>query len=135
MLAPPDIGLVYPVVMLRADALRLQKKYDDACHLYLKIAMSKECRGEPQAESLYKIGLCWYEQGEWGKAHAYFQRVFVGYFKFEYWGSRAYYYDARALYSLKLRRDANATLVEYFRRAKDKNSQIYLEAKKFYDQI
>ena len=135
MLAPPDIGLVYPVVMLRADALRLQKKYDDACHLYLKIAMSKECRGEPQAESLYKIGLCWYEQGEWGKAHAYFQRVFVGYFKFEYWGSRAYYYDARALYSLKLRRDANTTLVEYFRRAKDKNSQIYLEAKKFYDQI
>lgn len=135
LLAPPDIGLVYPVIMLRADALRLQKKYDDACHLYLKIAMSKECRGEPQAESLYKTGLCWYEQGEWGKAHAYFQRVFVGYFKFEYWGARAYYYDARALYSLKLRRDANATLVEYFRRAKDKNSQIYQEAKKFYDQI
>ena len=102
---------------------------------YEKIFMDRKVRGEPQAEALYKAGMCWFEQGEWGKAHAYFERVFVGYFKFEYWGARAYYYDARALYSLGLSRDANATLVEYLRRAKDRNSEIYKMAKDFYDKI
>ena len=97
--------------------------------------MKRKLRGEPLAESLYKNGICWFEQGDWGKAHAYFERVYIGFFNFEYWGSRSYYYGARALYSLGLRRDANAVLIEYFRRAKDKNSEIYKEAKKFYDAI
>ena len=121
--------------MLMGDSLRMQKKYDAAREYYLKIAMNKASRGEPIAESLYKVGVCWYEQGQWGKAHAYFERVFVAFFRYEYWGSRAYYYDARALFTLGLRRDANATLIEYFRRAKDKNSKIYKMAREFYDKI
>lgn len=134
-LVPSDFQSANPIHMALADALRLQKKYDDARYHYEKIFMNRKTRGEPSAESLYKTGLCWYEQGDWAKAHAYFERVFVAYFNFEYWGSRAYYYDARALYSLGLRRDANATLVEYFRRAKDRKSEIFIQAKQFYDNI
>ena len=81
------------------------------------------------------MGLNWFEQGEWAKAHAYFERVFISYFKFEYWGARAYYYDAQALYSLGLRRDANATLIEYFRRAADRKSEIYKKAREYYNSI
>ena len=91
--------------------------------------------GEICAEAIYKTGICYYEQGQWANAHVCFERVFVMYFNFEYWGSRAYYYDARALFTLGLRRDANATLLEYFRRAKDRKSEIYQQAKKFYDGI
>ena len=121
--------------MLLGDIARLQKEYDQARKYYQSVFMNRRARGEVLAESLYKCGLSWFEQGQWAEAHAYFQRVFVAFFRYEYWGSRAYYYDAQALYSLKQRRDANATLLEYFRRAKDKNSPIYKAAKKYYDQI
>lgn len=134
-LAPPHISARWGAYMLMGDSARMRKKYDEACANYLKIAMDNAARGEPIAESLYKTGVCWYERGQWGKAHAYFERVFVAFFKYEYWGSRAYYYDARALFTLGLRRDANATLIEYFRRAKDKNSKIYKLARDFYDKI
>ncbi len=136
-LAPEDFSLRIPLLMLKGDALRMEKNYDAARSSYLDIAMSgkRSALGEPSAEALYKTGLCWYEQGDWGKAHAYFERVFIAYFKYEYWGSRAYYYAARALWSLDNRRDANATLVEYFMRAKDKNSEIYRQARDFYDKI
>ena len=132
-LAPPDFDA--PLFITLGDAARLVKKYDEARYYYQKVFMKRKLRGEPLAESLYKNGLCWFEQGDWGKAHAYFERVYIGFFNFEYWGSRSYYYGACALYSLGLRRDANAVLIEYFRRAKDKNSEIYKEAKKFYDAI
>lgn len=135
LLAPPEMDSQKFCLIALADALRLQKKYDEAIYYYQKIYMARRVGGEISAESIYKTGICYYEQGQWANAHACFERVFVMYFAFEYWGSRAYYYDARALYSLGLRRDANATLLEYFRRAKDRKSEIYLQAKDFYDKI
>ena len=134
-LSNPDIRSSWSAIMLAGDCQRMMKNYDAARTEYIKIFMDRRSRGEPIAESLYKTGICWFEQGEWANAHAYFQRVFVAFFRYEYWGSRAYYYDAQALYSLKQRRDANATLIEYFRRAKDKNSEIYKAAKKYYNEI
>ena len=97
--------------------------------------MNRKARGEALAESIYKTGLCYFEQGEWADAHVCFERVFVAFFRYEYWGTRAYYYDAQALYTLGHRRDAHATLLEYFRRAKDRNSPIYKAAQKYYDEI
>ncbi len=135
LLAPPEMEYQRYCYLALGDALRLQKKYSEAIYYYQKIYMAKRMGGEIAAESIYKTGICYYEQGEWGNAHRCFERVFVLYFKFEYWGSRAYYYDARALYSLGLSRDAKATLLEYFKRAKDKNSDIYLQAKEFYDKF
>ncbi len=135
LLAPPEMDIQRFCLMALADSLRLQKKYSDAIYYYEKIYMSPRMGGETAAEAIYKAGICYYEQGDWGNAHVCFERVFVLYFKFEYWGSRAYYYDAIALYSLGERRDANATLLEYFKRAKDKKSDIYLKAKEFYDKI
>ncbi len=132
---PQDDKILFRAYMLRGDALRMERKYDEARYNYMRIAMNRKGIGEIGAESLYKTGLCWFEQGEWANAHAYFERVFVVYFKFEYWGSRAYYYAARSLYSLDNRRDACATLSEYLRRAKDRTSDIYKEAKEFYDKI
>ena len=132
LLAPPDLRLSWPAVMLRGDALRMLKLYDAARECYLKVAMSKLLRGEPLAESLYKCGVCWYEQKVWGKAHPYFERVYIVFFKFEYWGARAYYYDASTLLMMGERRDAAAVLLEYFKRAKDKTSKIYLDARELY---
>ena len=134
-LAGPDSLGAFEATVLLGDIARLQKEYDQARKYYQSVFMNRRARGEVLAESLYKCGLSWFEQGQWAEAHAYFQRVFVAFFRYEYWGIRAYYYDAQALYSLKQRRDANATLLEYFRRAKDKNSPIYKAAKKYYDQI
>lgn len=131
-LASPDLRHSWKTVMLLADAQRMLKDYDAARENYFRIAGSKRVLGEPQAQALYKLGVCWYDQREWNKAHQYFERVFVVYFHFEYWGARAYYYDARALLMLESRRDAAATLLEYFKRAKDKKSQIYKDAKKLY---
>lgn len=134
-LAPPEIACQGWPLIAEADALRLMKKYSEADAVYLKVVMNKKARGELAAEALYKTGLNWFEQGEWAKAHAYFERVFISYFKFEYWGARAYYYDAQALYSLGLRRDANATLIEYFRRAENRKSEIYKKAREYYNSI
>ena len=134
-LAPPEIAYQGRLLIAEADALRLMKEYSEADAVYLKVVMNKRARGELAAEAVYKTGLNWFEQGEWAKAHAYFERVFISYFKFEYWGARAYYYDTQALYSLGLRRDANATLIEYFRRAADRKSEIYKKAREYYNSI
>ena len=135
LLSPPESEPRRRCVSALADALRLEKKYSDAIFEYQKVYMARRAGGELSAAAIYKTGLCYYEQGDWANAHACFERVYVMYFKFEYWGSRAYYYAARALYSLGQRRDANATLLEYFKRAKDRSSEIYLQAKEFYDKI
>lgn len=136
LLAPPDMNLSYPAIMLLGDCNRLMKNYDLAREDYLKIAMNKNLRGTPLAESLYKLGVCWYEQKQWGKAHPYFERVYILYFKLdsEYWGGLAYYYDASTLLMMNQRRDAAATLLEYFKRAKNKDSQMYKDAKLLYNE-
>lgn len=136
VLADPQSRSRFAYKMLLGDSLRMQGQYAAARDAYLDIAMKpRQIRGEPMAEALYKTGLCWFEQGQWEKAHLYFERVWIAFFSFEYWGARAYYYDAQALFSLGRRRDANATLLEYFKRAKDKNSAIYKAAKDYYDKI
>ena len=134
-LSSPEIMSQKQGLMLLADTYRAMKNYKLALETYEKIYMNRKARGEALAESIYKTGLCYFEQGEWADAHVCFERVFVAFFRYEYWGSRAYYYDAQALYTLGHRRDAHATLLEYFRRAKDRNSPIYKAAKKYYDEI
>lgn len=134
-LAVPDTVQQWRGQILLADCYRLLKNYDAARDEYQKVYMNHRARGEILAETIYKTGLCWFEQGHWADAHACFERVFVAFFRYEYWGSRAYYYDAQALYSLHQRRDANATLLEYFRRAKDRQSPIYKKAREYYNSI
>lgn len=134
-LAPPEMAYQGRLLIAEADALRLMKKYNEADSVYLKVVMNKKTRGELAAEATYKTGINWFEQGEWAKAHLYFERVFVLFFKYEFWGARAYYYDAQALYSMGERRDANATLLEYFRRANERKTQIYKDAQQYYRSI
>ncbi len=122
-------------LMLLGDSYRMRKMYDDARAAYLEIAMNRDSRGEPHAEALYKTGICWFEQRDWAKAYAYFERVFVGYFQFEYWGSRAYFYGAQSVYALGDKRGGNSVLSEYFRRAKDKDSAIYRQAREYFDDV
>ena len=71
-LAPPEMAYQGRLLIAEADALRFLKKYADADAVYLKVVMNKAARGELAAEATYKTGLNWFEQGEWGKAHAYF---------------------------------------------------------------
>ncbi len=134
-LTPPNILDTYPALMLKGDILRMQGKYDDSRKVYLEIALSKVLKGVPLAESLYKLGICWYEEKNYLNAHSYFERVYVVYFPFDYWASRAYLYDAKSLMFLEYHTDAKKVLREYLRRSKFRENAIYKEAKNLLDSM
>lgn len=126
--APVEMNARWKIYMLLGDAFRLSGRPAESKDCYMRISESRKCKGEPSAEALYKIGLIAYDEKEWAVAYKYFERVFIAYFHFEYWGSRAYYWAAMCHKNLGNNDAARSVLVEYFRRAKDRKSKIYTEA-------
>ncbi len=131
-MAPDDLSLTYPVTLLKGDCYRLMRNYAAAREEYLKVVMSKFVKGEPSAEAVYKTGMTWYSEGDYPKAHAYFERVYVAFFPFDYWASRAYLYDAKSLIYLAKPNMAHKVLREYIRTTKNPSGPIYEEAFKLY---
>ena len=129
--APPDVGAKWKAELALGDALRVKGDADAAAAAYLKVSESKRCAGLPAAEALYKLGLISYDKGDYAAAYRYFERVFIAYFHFEYWGSRAYYWAAMCQKKLGSEAGAKSVLREYFRRAKDTKSSIYKDADAF----
>lgn len=126
--APVEMNARWKVVMLLGDALRMGGNSSGAKDQYMRISECRKCKGAPSAEALYKIGLIAYDAEEWAVAYKYFERVFIAYFHFEYWGSRSYYWAAMCHKELGDNAAARSVLVEYFRRAKDRQSKIYTDA-------
>ncbi|MFI3291192.1 MAG: hypothetical protein R3Y46_04835 [Opitutales bacterium] len=126
--APEEIYEKWSMYMLKGDILRFAGKYEEARKAYMKISTETDYIGIRHAQAIYKIGLSFYDEKEWHKAHPYFERVYVAYFKMEYYASRAYYYDAKCFIHLDKKDISLRILREFFLVMKQKDTPIYLQA-------
>lgn len=75
--------------MLRGDSLRQARRYDDAVEAYSLIINQRDWRGPMWAEATFKIGLCFLELGEIGKAQGFFERTYLAYAGYPEWSGKA----------------------------------------------
>ena len=95
-----------------ADIYIEQEQFDRAREIYSRIMKNPRWRGEPQAEALYKLGMLNYDRGEYGKARAFFERVYVGHAYYTEWAAKSYVMDARSLIAQGNRSDAASVINE-----------------------
>lgn len=134
-LSPDSVADAWKVYVLMGDSLRFMKRYDDARKCYLKVGMDPECQGEAAAEALYKAGLSYYDEKRWAEAYKYFERVFIAYFGFDRWASRAYYYGAKSLLELGNNLGAKNVLREYLKYSEHRDTPIYRSAEALWSNI
>jgi len=75
--------------MLRADAFRSARRHDDAVDAYSLIINQRDWRGVLWAEATFKIGLCFLELSETGKAQGFFERTYLAYAGYPEWSAKA----------------------------------------------
>lgn len=75
--------------VLRADSFRSARRYDDAVDAYSLIINQRDWRGELWAEATFKIGLCFLELSEVGKAQGFFERTYLAYAGYPEWSAKA----------------------------------------------
>ena len=75
--------------MLRADSFRNARRYEDAVDAYSLIINQRDWRGALWAEATFKIGLCFLELGERGKAQGFFERTYLAYAGYPEWSGKA----------------------------------------------
>lgn len=75
--------------LLRADSFRLARRYDDAIEAYSFIINQRDWRGALWAEATFKIGLCFQQLGESGKAQGFFERTYLAYAGYPEWSAKA----------------------------------------------
>jgi TolA-binding protein len=75
--------------MLRADALRSARRYEDAVDAYSLIINQRDWRGVLWAEATFKIGLCFLQLDETGKAQGFFERTYLAYAGYPEWSAKA----------------------------------------------
>jgi TolA-binding protein len=97
---------------LKADALRLAGRYDEAVKTYNELFAVREWRGPLTPESLCWIGICLENQGKPDEAFAFFQRVYVLYEEYTEWTAQAYAGSVRCLEKLGRPDDVLKTIQE-----------------------
>ncbi len=75
--------------MLRADALRHARRYEDAIDAYSLIINQRDWRGPLWAEATFKIGLCFLDLQQTGKAQGFFERTYLAYAGYPEWSAQA----------------------------------------------
>lgn len=75
--------------VLRADALRSARRYDEAIEAYSDVLSQRGWRGETWAEATYKIGLCFLQMNDEEKAQGFFERTYLAYSGFPEWSGQA----------------------------------------------
>ncbi|WPJ98035.1 tetratricopeptide repeat protein [Coraliomargarita algicola] len=75
--------------MLRADALFQARRYNDAVEAYSLIINQRDWRGVLWAEATFKIGLCFMQLAETGKAQGFFERTYLAYAGYPEWSAKA----------------------------------------------
>lgn len=99
------------------EAGRLQTEqgnYEGARETLARVLMRQDWRGEPHAEALLELGRAYARNGLLTQAHAYFERVMLGYVAFREPLAAAYYEDIQVL--RKMDDEANANkLLEAFK--------------------
>ena len=73
----------------RAEALRLARRYDAAVDAYSAILKQREWRGELWAEATFKLGRCFLDMEQPGKAQGFFERTYLAYGGFPEWAGKA----------------------------------------------
>lgn len=87
-------------VLRQGDALMEMGRYDAAIDRFETILRTREWRGDAHAEAVYKIGQIFFRQGDWERAHAFFERTIAGYGAYREWAAKAYLFNGRALQNL-----------------------------------
>jgi TolA-binding protein len=103
----------------KGQALRLQKKRDEAKKLFEEIVAAKNWRGLEKAGALYELGEIESEAGDKGAAHAYFQRVYLSHGAYPQFAIKSYLRAADMLRSVGKQDEAKATMRELIRKYPD----------------
>jgi TolA-binding protein len=93
-------------------------KLDEAKKAFEQVASVREWRGEATAFSVYSLGEIEAKRGRWAEANAYYQRVYVGYQKFQNWVAKAYVRSGESFEKLGKREEAANTYREMLRNEK-----------------
>ncbi|NBB78243.1 MAG: tetratricopeptide repeat protein [Verrucomicrobia bacterium] len=75
--------------MLQGDALRQGGKFTAAIESYTMILNQRDWRGRIWAEATFKVGLCFLELDELGKAQGFFERTYLAYRGYPHWAAEA----------------------------------------------
>ena len=90
-------GRAPQAAILRADALRQARRYDEAIEAYTMVLNQRDWRGPIWAEATYKIGVCFLKQDEPGKAQGFFERTYLAYGGYPKWAGEAAVASAQLL--------------------------------------
>jgi TolA-binding protein len=102
----------------RAKTLLALNRLDEAQKEFEQVAATREWRGESTAFAVYSLGEIQFKRGDWTKANACFQRVYVAYQKFLPWVAKSYLMSAECFEKLGKTPDAVRTYQEMLRNDK-----------------
>nr|MCU0793661.1 tetratricopeptide repeat protein [Opitutaceae bacterium] len=123
----------------RARAHLLAGRLDAAQKLYEEVAGNRAWRGEATAESLFQLGEIASRRGtaeDLAKAQAHYQRVYLGYKRFDLWVARAYIRSAETFVKLKQPFEALTTVNRFFTfREQFEKLPEWRQAQALYDQL
>ncbi|MCW1922365.1 tetratricopeptide repeat protein [Luteolibacter arcticus] len=103
----------------KGQALRMQKKREEAKKLFEEVVAAKNWRGLEKAGALYELGEIEAEGTDKGAAHAYFQRVYLSHGAFPQFAIKSYLRAADMLRMVGKQDEAKATLRELIRKYPD----------------
>ena len=87
-----------PVAALRrGDALRLARRFEEAMAAYTEVLNHRDWRGPVWAEATFKMGLCFVELGDTGKAQGFFERTYIAFSGYPEWAGKAVLESAELL--------------------------------------
>lgn len=81
--------LAREAALMQANALRQAGRFDEAIKAYTEILNQRSWRGEPWAEATFRMGQCFAELGEEGKAQGFFERAYLAYGGYPDWAAEA----------------------------------------------
>ncbi len=113
--------------ILQVDTLIALRMFNEAIVKCQDILKVREWRGEIKAKTQYRIGQAHMEQGNFLKAHGYFQRVYVAYAKFVEWSSRAYLNSGICLENLGKADAAKKTYAQFLKLSSMSSTDVYQE--------
>ena len=126
---------VYRALFAQAEVLSIEGKPEQAREELLQILKTPEWRGEVHAEALYRVGLTYFEEGQYPQAHGFFERTFIGYGLFDEWAARSYLMDAKTLVEMNDLEGARRTLDEALEDDQYQNTEVYSELVEYANQI
>lgn len=100
-------------------------RYEEARDKFLQITNVREWRGVAHAEALLKTGLTFLEEADYARAHAYFERIYIGYAGFPDWATKAYFYAGQTLQRMGKTDDARRTYAECLQTDTYRNAPFY----------